>query len=1353
MYIPRSMIASKGTKNERIVSEAEIAALGQVIVLLGEPGIGKTELTKQLSTSLGAIRVAAGTFCRTVDASTYNRQIHGLIIIDGLDEIAASSTEPAIDKILIRLSGLENPNVIISCRAADWTGASNRAKFQSDYGVSPVPVHILPFSSHQAKSFLTQYNTQIDAEKLLLAIGRQGLNDLVGNPLTLSLLAEVWLQDGGLPATKFELLDHATQVLTVEVEPLHDQSSQAKVAHESILQSAGCMFAHLLLSGSVGIATNNRRDASEGFIPLALFSDINMATDAATVIKTRLFKPDAEDLLVPVHRIVAEFLAARWLSQKLDGKLSERRLFQLLQFNGGVPSALRGLHAWLGFFSPKVRDRCIDADPYGFLRYSETRALGAQSARQLLNALTKLADDDPYFRSEDWNVRAVEGLARPELKAEIVGLITSQQRHVQLSALILESLAGSALANEILPELMALIKDASAPYVERSEASEALAKSGLVNDWQAVIGELLAQKKHDSWRLAVETIGDIGPAQFSAEIIADALVALNGLNESERREARVTGADYKLVARTPIELGKSVLDCIANRIAEKPRARHWHPGRSMTSVIERLLASVIGSGPIAPSRFWSWVRHLEGRLSYQDEQKSKVRDYLLADDTLRHEVQRLVLYDDTIDGGPWMAIVHELSRAISGLALSIDDAAFFLEEIAETPQPTVHQLALWEDLVRATWRRGNVDEKLQAAIDSSIQRHQGLGAAFETITQPPPRDYEAEERKRQQQYEAKRKAKFQAHRAQFKKDLSAIASGKHIGALNSLARGYLARYSDLPSDSDPHARLVEWVGEEVAEAAFQGFVAALQREDLPDLGKICSIRAEGKEWTVEPVMLAGISELVRSGKSLENLSESVVRAVLGIWWDMPEFNSTKLGDEIEKSLEECVLQDKNGAEAFVTTVIEPQLAASKQHVTGLYRVVREPRFLTFSPRLALKWLRDFPNASFNSQNELIQLLLTRADKTDLKELVAEKIGALEALEDDCKGLWLAAAFCVAPSTLASLSQHPKLMAKELIWSIKSIVLPDRTERAGLALSVERYAALVEKFAQEWPMVGHPAGGWSGSQNPWDASEFIRYAINAIGNDRTAEGTEALERLGKILNTTGYRDHIRHIAHEQRRNRRDSEYAIRTIDAVKSILSNLPPQNVTDLKIVILDHIVDIQKYIRDADTNGCEVFWDAGQPKIENTCRDRLIDLLRPRLGGGIELFPELPMPDMTRVDIYASILGQGLPIEIKGQWHPEVWDASRTQLDERYCRDWRTDGRGIYLVLWFGNVSGKNLPARPNGGAIPSSPNELREQLVQSLSEGERGRIEVVVFDVSKPVSRDVGTIQMKPKQKKDIS
>lgn len=61
MYIPRTLIRSKGTKEEKAIREDELVSSGRVIVLLGEPGIGKTELTKQLAASLGASRVGAGT--------------------------------------------------------------------------------------------------------------------------------------------------------------------------------------------------------------------------------------------------------------------------------------------------------------------------------------------------------------------------------------------------------------------------------------------------------------------------------------------------------------------------------------------------------------------------------------------------------------------------------------------------------------------------------------------------------------------------------------------------------------------------------------------------------------------------------------------------------------------------------------------------------------------------------------------------------------------------------------------------------------------------------------------------------------------------------------------------------------------------------------------------------------------------------------------------------------------------------------------------------------------------------------------------------------------------------------------
>jgi hypothetical protein len=91
-------------------------------------------------------------------------------------------------------------------------------------------------------------------------------------------------------------------------------------------------------------------------------------------------------------------LAARWLAKRLDAGLSERRAVQGLAFAGGVPTALRGLHAWFGHFAPRMTEACIGTDPYGALRYGDLEQLSLPHARLLIQSLAALADEDPHFR-------------------------------------------------------------------------------------------------------------------------------------------------------------------------------------------------------------------------------------------------------------------------------------------------------------------------------------------------------------------------------------------------------------------------------------------------------------------------------------------------------------------------------------------------------------------------------------------------------------------------------------------------------------------------------------------------------------------------------------------------------------------------------------------------------------------------------------------------------------------------------------------------------------------------------------------------------------------------------------------
>ncbi len=260
-------------------------------------------------------------------------------------------------------------------------------------------------------------------------------------------------------------------------------------------------------------------------------------------------------------------------------------------------------------------------------------------------------------------------------------------------------------------------------YVERREAAEALANSRIALDWENLIERLLTQKRQDSWRLAVEAVGNVGPEQFQAQTIADALIRLYGLNESERRESRVYGSDYRLIRRTPRELGKSVLDVIAARIADKPRPRLWHPGRMLTSVIERFVSSAIDGPSIEPRRFWSWVSHLQPSDSESNDLLRHIRDYLSTNTAFRREVQRVVIYDEAIENGPWMSIVHDLPRALPSLRISVEDAAFFMEEISTKDALTAYEISLWGDLVRATSRKDWTDEILHQAIIHGTKKH------------------------------------------------------------------------------------------------------------------------------------------------------------------------------------------------------------------------------------------------------------------------------------------------------------------------------------------------------------------------------------------------------------------------------------------------------------------------------------------------------------------------------------------------------------------------------------------------------------------------------------------------------
>jgi hypothetical protein len=1334
-YIPRTLIRDRAQHDEKLIAESDIPSITAPIVILGDPGLGKTQLTKTLEERFGFKRVTGGTFCRMQNYARLQTAPDSRLIIDGLDEITSSSGVSAIDEVLKKLSELGNPNFILSCRSADWQGSTDRYKINEDYGIQPVTLQLQPFTYEDATAFLKSYDEEISAHKVLDQLDRQDLGEFYVNPLTLTLIAEILTAGQGVPKGRGGLFESASKLLTSERNPIHQRSKTAQSNLETLLASAGAIFSHLLLSGSLGVTDRAWDTIPDGYVHLSDLTDMPDAPAIREVLKTRLFQSLDENLYAPFHRVIAEFLGARWLSTCLSNGLSERRAFQALTFNGGVPTAFRGLHAWLAHFCPRLAPRCIKADPYGVLRYGEPDRLPIDQARLLLKSLASLAEEDPYFRSEDWGRRAISGLARIELKDEVLAIITEPERHVHLSMLVLEALQNSSLTKTIVRELQSIIEEPEAAYAERSSAAEALVQSGADVDWPSLAGTLQERSAAGDKRLTLAIIALVGGAGFIAQQIAQAILAYERRGDEDDEEAsndpHVSGMTYGIAKAISPQLSGAILDQMSDRL----KLKNSRVGYELTSAINELVETAIQDNDIpSPERVWSWLKLTENETGYSSDRKQPVSEWLMRNPALRHQIQRRVIEAATGNEGPWIAVVHDLPLANRALAVSAADAAEMLLEIGLKDNLSDRDIVLWTDLMRSQQSSERFPTEVRSAAALGIGRHSILSQRWDEITAPPKRNWKKEEEERRTRRDEERERRFADHRASYLPHIKEIAAGEDINCLVQIARAYLGMYFDLDRANSPEERVRIWLGKDLADAALTGFVTALTRKDMPTAREIAETHVEGKYRNVELVLVCGINELVRSGRSLLTVAPGIAGAALAAWWNTAAFDPKQVGENIRDQLEAAVFSSESAVEEFLHTVVEPHIRAGHQYIPGLHRLSHESRFSSLVGTLSVRWLTNYATANSNVQASLLRMAIEHGRRNDLRALALTRLSEFENFETPVRRLWLCASFIVDFDSSKELCAEYFRNDKNCLWTLEELIERERNNaHVSSGVTVDQRELIIRVFGSAWPIVARPTSTM-GSTHPWDASDFIRTNIRAIGSEPTETASTSLNRLASLDATFSYFDDIKHARAQQLRLRRDTEFRIPSFEQIKGMLSGRLPANIDDLKAMLLDRLEVVQDYIRNGDTNAWEAFWIGDTPKSENTCRDRLLDQLRLGIPVEINFLPEITMPDVTRADIVAIYLGYGLPVEIKGQWHPKVWNAASVQLIEQYARDWRADDRGIYLVLWFGNVPGKNLPGQPQGLLRPSSGNELREMLIAGLAPSERTRIDVFVLDVSKP-------------------
>jgi len=253
------------------------------------------------------------------------------------------------------------------------------------------------------------------------------------------------------------------------------------------------------------------------------------------------------------------------------------------------------------------------------------------------------------------------------------------------------------------------------------------------------------------------------------------------------------------------------------------------------------------------------------------------------------------------------------------------------------------------------------------------------------------------------------------------------------------------------------------------------------------------------------------------------------------------------------------------------------------------------------------------------------------------------------------------------------------------------------------------------------------------------AEFVRNLINRISADPTEAATDALSRLETDTRFATYRDQIKHALASQRARRRDTEFRQPNWRQTVATLSNHTPANVADLHAILMVNLRDTRARIASANNDIYKRFWNEDSygriqcPKPEESCRNVLIDFLRAGLLPlGVTVEPEGHMAANKRADISVYLPRQKIPVELKRDYHADVWSAAETQLERFYTRDPDTAGFGVYGVFWFGEKRSGTIPPPPGGQARPRSAVEMENMLRELLPADKRARIAVVVIDVS---------------------
>lgn len=1309
-------------------------------VLLGEPGAGKTTAFEQeAGRGDDSLCVPAREF--VCFHATPKLEWQGkTLFIDGLDEERAGSQDlrRPLNQILVGLHHLGAPKARISCRSAAWLATNDReaVKKLSRKYKHPEILHLDALTDQGARDILAD-RLPAGADSFFAEAHRRSLHGLLDNPLSLDLLTKAVGPGKGWPESRVETFEKACVAVLAEENHEHVAANRhGLVREQDALAAAGQMAALLLLAGKDRLALY-RTDVSEPH-NLLLAAEALESDDRSMLraVDSGLFVSHASGEFVPVHAHVAEYLAARHLNEAIKSGAVLDRVLTLLRSGDGVPSPLRGVAAWLAALCRDARRPLIDIDPVGVVAYGD---VGVFSDGERDHLLSRLAEDNGLnYRLSSFPIPALGGLVSPQTMNELRDYASGSDRSEpaqQTMELLLRGLAAapSRAGNSISgKDLIAIISDptwSSDVQGRAVEAATGLAREHCDTELRLQLLRYLSDRSHE------DPHGDLRSLLFR-----------------ELYPEHIAPEDVWRWFPIPVPIPVALVLCQSSpdhcrvlldglRIREK-QANHF-PDPSLAKLTWDLLAQAINAydRSVDVTKLYDWIEfaaydptgwnHRPGDVAFDRVQEWLAQRPSIQKDLLLEFLERKTGHEVADEAqGFW--------QLVSGAGRPDDFHQWCMEQalaMSATAEDAARCLVGWA--VEPIRLSASADEWLANALirvgDDPVLTDQ-LNAIAEN---------ERAVCRRELEYATRRQDHRPSLADHVLKHGDALLTGAGPkGLLVALGNAYWGEPFNSQTRTGPQ-RLRDALAsrQDAVKLALQALATVPTTDDGPSIAEIArmdsTVRAPSWAWPY----LAGLDVIDRRGDDvLEVLGEEINRA---LWF----YFTIPLGCEMPWF--DKVLKAHPAKVANVIVALHRHRIRSKQdNASTLSVMAREERYGEATNLALPALMRAFPAKGYGAQLEMLRQVLALAIRY-MPETVAGRVRnrmKVRRMNVAQRATWLGAGIAVASSEFvptavafleggrASRTQH-LIDALHSAWKAREEPLFDPESRASAVGALAH--VLCAMRSPTFPTFLDKG------------SELIEHLVDCLASNPTHAAGLELESLSRGRNLEAWRYTIRSAREQQRILYQDAEYSVPSVEQVHSVLKGGPPANAADLVALVVDQLKRIGNDIRHGSTDDWQQYWNEEvhedgkvtppRPKRENSCRDSLLSTLNQRLPPGVDARREGSYAENTSGDVRVRYGSFGIPIEIKRGSDRKLWSAMRNQLMAKYARDPESAGHGVYVVFWFGADDREPVKTPPTGPR-PKEPSELARRLEEELSPDERGRIKVVVIDVSLPRKRAGG-------------